>query len=224
MKKFGIILLSIILVFGLIAPCAAAWRTFKEEETRKPYSVVVQVSTIKPTRYPNISAIEVTPTTGPVEEESVVIETVEPAQTEPTPTEKVYTTNREEEAIILAKVMYREARGISSITEQACVAWTILNRVDKNNSSIRTEATAPNQFAWDPYAPTIDDYGRDLVDLAKDIIGRWEAEKDGETDVGRVLSSNYYYFNGYNGHNWFRATYKRDGNNWDYSLDSPYES
>lgn len=82
MKRFCIILLSIILVFGLVAPCAAAWWSFKEEEeTRKPYDVIVQVPITKPTRYPNISAIEVTPTTGPVEEESVVIEIIEPAQT-----------------------------------------------------------------------------------------------------------------------------------------------
>ena len=226
MKKFAIVLLSIILVFGTIAPCAAAWKNWKEEQIRQPYEVIVPKTTYPiPNRgeeeRTNInSAIEAPP--AEVEEETA--ETSVSAQTEPIITEKVYTTNREEEAVVIAKIMYREARGIASITEQACVAWTILNRVDASGKSIIEIATAPNQFAWDPYSPTVDDQGRDLIALAKDIIGRWEAEKNGETDVGRVLPSTYKYFGGSNGHNWFRENYEFNGEYWDYSLKSPYES
>ena len=45
----------------------------------------------------------------------------------------------------------------------------------------------------------------------------------GEVDVGRVLPSNYFFFTGKNGHNWFRMEYI-DTEYWDYSFTSPYNS
>ena len=47
----------------------------------------------------------------------------------------------QQDAIDIAKVLYNECRGVDSITEQACVAWTILNRVDFNNSSVYSVTT-----------------------------------------------------------------------------------
>lgn len=130
----------------------------------------------------------------------------------------------EYEAEVIAKIMYREARGVKSQTEQACVAWTILNRVDDTGKTIIQIATAPNQFAWVPNTPTTDDFGRSLIDLAKDVLTRWRLEQAGVEDSGRVLPSTYLYFSGSNGHNWFRELYRGNGVYWDYSLESPYDT
>lgn len=143
-----------------------------------------------------------------------------------TTTEKItakntsYTYHTEQDAIDIAKVLYRECRGVPSKTEQACVAWTILNRADKNNSSIRSIITAPNQFAFSNNTKL----DRELLGLAYDVLNRWSDEKDGIVDVGRVLPCDYLYFEGRNGRNHFRNRYNGNYDIWDYSLPSPYES
>lgn len=143
-----------------------------------------------------------------------------------TTTEKItakntsYTYYTEQDAIDIAKVLYRECRGVPSKTEQACVAWTILNRADKNNSSIRSIITAPNQFAFSNNTKL----DRELLGLAYDVLNRWSDEKDGIVDVGRVLPCDYLYFEGRNGRNHFRNRYNGNYDIWDYSLPSPYES
>lgn len=128
-----------------------------------------------------------------------------------------------EEVVILAKLTYCEARGVDSITEQACVMWTVLNRVDAYNETIEEVVLAPYQFCYSSGAPTIADNGCDLKKLAEDVILRWLLEKDGETNVGRVLPKDYLFFNGVDGHNWFKKECGV-GVSWDYSLLSPYES
>lgn len=59
--------------------------------------------------------------------------------------------------------------------------------------------------------------------LCEDVLTRWYAEKDGETDTGRVLPSDYLWFSGDGKHNYFRNAYK-GGETWDWSLPSPYET
>lgn len=127
------------------------------------------------------------------------------------------------DAVMMGRVMYLEARGIRSKTEIACVGWTILNRVDDGMGTIQEVITAPNQFAYKSSAPTISDYGYDLVALATDVLDRWSREKAGETNVGRVLPQGYLWYAGDGKHNYFRNKYK-GGTRWDYSLASPYES
>lgn len=128
------------------------------------------------------------------------------------------------DTLMLAKVAFCEARGITSKTEIACVMWTILNRYDDGYAnSISAVILAPNQFAYRNSAPTVSDYGIDLKELAEDVLSRWNREKNGETDVGRVLPKDYRWYSG-NGHsNFFRNAY-RGGARWNYSLPSPYES
>ena len=41
----------------------------------------------------------------------------------------------ETDAVMIAKTMYNEARGISSKTEIACIGWTALNRVDAGSKA-----------------------------------------------------------------------------------------
>lgn len=47
-------------------------------------------------------------------------------------------------------------------------------------------------------------------------------EKDGETEVGRVLPREYLFFTGDGEHNHFRTEWE-GGQTWDWSLRSPYE-
>ena len=164
------------------------------------------------------------PTVKPQEDEitiEIMIEDVEPVIPE---TISVTCENRIKIATMIAKTMFGEGRGLASVTEQACVAWTILNRCDAGYGTIEMIITAANQFCYSADFPTVDDYGRDLFALAEDIISRWEREKSGESDVGRVLPKEYIYFHGKNGHNWFRVEFRDYSNPWDYSLPSPYES
>lgn len=132
-------------------------------------------------------------------------------------------SDRDAACVMIAKVIYGEARGIASVTEQACVAWTILNRVDAGYGTIEEVVTAPNQFCYRRNAPTVDDYGRDLAALAGDVISRWEREKAGESNIGRVLPAEYLYYWGNGRHNFFTKAYRSRSSTWDYSLESPYE-
>ena len=140
------------------------------------------------------------------------------------PYKVTYDPDTETEAVMLAKIVRGESRGIWSQTEQACVVWTVLNRVDAGMySSIYAAITAPYQFAYHAYASTYDDYGRDLTALARDVLYRWQLERSGQTDVGRVLPLGYCWYSGDGRHNYFRASYYGQGAIW-FGLASPYES
>ncbi|MBQ8001420.1 MAG: cell wall hydrolase [Ruminococcus sp.] len=163
---------------------------------------------------------EATDVTEVVVETTVVEETTEVADDEPVEEDLYIQHYTEQDAIDIAKVLYHECRGVPSKTEQACVAWTILNRVDCYDSTVYSVVRSPNQFAFYESAPVWDE----LLDLAHDVLDRWSREKNGETNVGRVLPKEYIYFEGRNGHNYFRDNYSGSYNIWDYSLESPYES
>ena len=126
----------------------------------------------------------------------------------------------EQDVLDIARVMYSECRGVPSKTEQACVAWTVLNRVDADGTTIYSVVRKRGAFAFNPKAPVWDS----LKSLSRDVLDRWSREKDGETNVGRVLPKNYLYFYGKNGHNYFRDNYKKPYNIWNYSLESPYDN
>ena len=128
--------------------------------------------------------------------------------------------NYEAEIVMLSKLLYREARGINSKTEQAAVAWCVLNRVDSNQfpNTIRGVITQRNQFAWVSNTPV----WQSLYDLSKDVVTRWLLEKYRTIpDVGRVLPKDYLFFAGKRGRNYFRKGY-RTSSYWNWSLNSPY--
>lgn len=133
------------------------------------------------------------------------------------PAESIYT---DADAVIIAKIMNSECGSIKSDTEKACIAWVILNRVDAGyGATIAVVATAPSQFGYNAKVAVRDD----LVKLSNDVLARWAKEKNGETDVGRVLPKDYLWYCGDGAHNYFRNAYK-GGKSWDYSLASPYDS
>lgn len=140
--------------------------------------------------------------------------------TESTPTITWYYTD--EDVITMAKVMYREARGVGSITQIACVGWVACNRVDAGTfgDTITDVLTAPGQFAWIPNTP-VEEW---LVEIAEDVLQKWSIEKSTGEYCGRVLPAEYLYFHGDGDVNWFRIEYEHNGQYWDYSLPSPYES
>lgn len=135
---------------------------------------------------------------------------------------KLYT---DEDAIALAKTLWGEARGVkdngivSGDCQRAAVAWCILNRYDAGyEDSIYKVITAKKQFHGYSADYPVED---DLLELAYDVLDRWNAEQHGETDVGRVLPAEYLWFGGDGNENRFRDAWK-GGNKWDWSLEDPY--
>ena len=122
----------------------------------------------------------------------------------------------------IARTVWGEARGCSE-TEQAAVIWCILNRVDSSirymPDNIIDVVTQKHQFLG--YVKTFP-VTEKIRELVIDVLTRWEMEKAGVENVGRILPPEYMWFHGDGRHNHFRDSY-RGGNRWDWSLDSPYE-
>ncbi|MCX4266161.1 MAG: cell wall hydrolase, partial [Firmicutes bacterium] len=71
---------------------------------------------------------------------------------------KLYT---EADVEMLARLIYTEARGVNSKTEQAAVVWVVLNRLDNPNRPQKTIAEvicAPYQFDYRSWAPVTDEF------------------------------------------------------------------
>jgi len=126
--------------------------------------------------------------------------------------------NYGQDAIDMAKLLSYECRGMSNLTEKACVLWTVLNRVDKHGSNIHDVLRSDQQYAFHEDAG----YSDENYVLVLDVLARWEKEKNGETDVGRVLPKDYLWFIGDGKHNWFRNQFSGSYQIWDYSLGTPY--
>ena len=124
--------------------------------------------------------------------------------------------DKKDAATYIAQTVWAEARGCSK-TEQAAVIWCILNRVDAGYGDIISVITAPNQFAYHATNPCTSEH----YNLALDVLDRWEQEKAGVDNVGRVLPKSYLWFHGDGLRNHFRNAYK-NGTRWDWSLPSPY--
>lgn len=126
------------------------------------------------------------------------------------------------DAEIMARCMWGECRGMPSTKEKAAVAWCILNRVDDDRwpGTIKEVITQPNQFTGYRSSNPVDE---ELLWIANDVLGRWESEKAGDEDVGRVLPREYCFFvSGYNGHNNFGTSWPIGREIWDWSLPDPY--
>ena len=163
----------------------------------------------------NPNTVEIVPDLAVYSPEPEAATSAQPAEPEPI---KLYT---EADVDMLARLIYTEARGVRSKTEQAAVVWCVLNRLDNPNRPQKTIAEvvcAPHQFDYRPWAPVLPEF----VELAADVLKRWQAERDGQADVGRVLPPEYQYFEGWGGRNWFSAKWK-SGEFWGWGLASPYE-
>lgn len=131
----------------------------------------------------------------------------------------------DEDAVALAKTLYGEARGVgnngvvSGDCQKAAVVWCVLNRYDSGyEDSITGVCEAKGQFiGYSEDNPVWDD----LLEIAYDVLDRWNAEQHGETEVGRVLPNDYYWFGGDGKYNHFRNEF-RGGERWDWSMGDPY--
>lgn len=128
-------------------------------------------------------------------------------------------------AMALARTMWGEARGCST-TEQAGVAWCVLNRVSSPEFPDTVEAVCSQRTEtvkqFDGYDPD-NPLEPELLALAEDVLGRWELEQLGVGSVGRVLPADYLFFEGDGAHNHFRKDYIKTGETWGWTLASPYE-
>jgi hypothetical protein len=127
-----------------------------------------------------------------------------------------------EEARYIAKTIWGEARGCSP-TEQAAVAWCILNRVDSEDpyypDDIIGVVTQEDQFdGYDPGNPLDDGH----FYIALETIDLWLKEDGKGIVAGRVLPREYLWFAGDGNKNTFRDAYAGPCNYWDWSLASPY--
>lgn len=109
-----------------------------------------------------------------------MVEVVTP-ESEPEMTPQPWT---DEEVIVLAKMLWGEARGVSSDAEKAACVWCALNRVDHGYGDIITVVTTPKQFVGYNEENPVDD---GLITLCIDVLTRWYAEREGQVEVGRVL-------------------------------------
>jgi len=135
----------------------------------------------------------------------------------------------EEDAIVLTKMLWGEARGIgtyeiggkcvSSKCQQAAVIWTVLNRYDAGyEDTIIEVVTAKNQFVGYRASNPVDE---ELMKLVMDVLDRWNKEKHGESDVGRVLPADYMWFRGDGRYNHFRNDYNSKAR-WTWELTDIY--
>lgn len=156
----------------------------------------------------------------PAAEPTVTV--LHPAVEPPAEPDPVWTPDQAEVEAI-ARTLYAECRGVTSVAERAAVAWCILNRVDdpRYPNTVLGVLEQPYQFAYSADAPL----WPFLEQLAADVLTRYHREKavgSGlETDVGRTLPAEYIFFVGDGERNWFTAEWKSDAY-WDWSLPDPY--
>lgn len=128
----------------------------------------------------------------------------------------------ERDACLLAQMAWGESRGMDTY-ERSLSMWCALNRVDSSRfpNTIEAVVKAPYQFVGYKASNPVDS---ELYELAKDVLVRWWAEKNGVENVGRTLPSEYLFFYGKNGHNWYRKTNSGAGR-YDFTdeLANPYE-
>lgn len=125
--------------------------------------------------------------------------------------------HNEGNAVLLAKMLYGE--GGANTNEHSAACWVAVNRVEAGYGNIEHVITARGQFVGYNKSNPVTDY---YYAVAVDVLIRWDMERCGYEDVGRVLPLEYMWFAGKNGSNYFRDAY-RGGNTWDWSLASPYD-
>lgn len=211
MKKLTMIPLLVLMVFTAITPVSAEWTPMQVKAN--------QIATMART----MGLMESNPII--VEASRIWWQEQQAVETAKAEADAEFLQSYHTEAVMMAKVMYCEAKGISSKRELSMIAWTILNRFDNGGfgSTIPAIITARNQFAYSRNAPTVNQCGIDLLSLAEDVLLRWQAEREGEVNVGRTLPKNYCFYWGDGHHNYFRTSDSGKGYLWFEGYGDPYE-
>lgn len=109
-----------------------------------------------------------------------------------------------EDVIELAgRAVWGEAGGIPDEAQRAAVVWCACNRADAWDMDI---GDVLNVEAFHGLAIT-GDVPEEHLEVARDALARWALEHDGWVDVGRVLPSQYLFFEGDGQHNYFSTEY-----------------
>ena len=157
------------------------------------------------------------PVVIPHEPEPVELEVEADATQEETPEPEIPELASAYDIELIARTIWGEAEIVKSRAEQAAVAWCVLNRVDLYEKPIEEIVLAPYQFA-PRLRGDVPDY---FIELAEDVVHRWECEKAGIEDVGRTLPAEYTFFVGDGLRNHFSIVWKSTIY-WDWSLPDPY--
>ncbi|MBR5046240.1 cell wall hydrolase [Candidatus Saccharibacteria bacterium] len=100
-----------------------------------------------------------------------------------------------EDIIALAQTYHGECDCVASQAERSMVIWVILNRLDTPGygfgNTVYAICTADYQFTgYSPNNPVTER----ALEMVSDVVMRWEAEKRGETCVGRTIPKEYLFF------------------------------
>ena len=98
----------------------------------------------------------------------------------------------DELAELAGRAIWGEAGGIQDEAQRAAVVWCACNRVDAWDMEIADVLTV-DQFHG---LAICGEVPPQHVELARDVLARWTFEAEGWQDVGRVLPSQYLYFEG----------------------------
>lgn len=98
----------------------------------------------------------------------------------------------DELAELAGRAIWGEAGGIQDEAQRAAVVWCACNRADAWDMEIGDvlNVDAFHGLAIKGEVP------EQHVELARDVLARWTLEAEGWQDVGRVLPSQYLYFEG----------------------------
>ena len=129
----------------------------------------------------------------------------------------IRTVITKDEEIRLAKTVYGEDR-CNSFMMRSAVIWCVFNRMDDPGyGDTVTEVVTHGAFHGYTKNKPVKLWA---VWLVRDVAFRYALEKGGYTDVGRTLPSDYLFFAGRKGKNYFRKKY-RSSDYYDWNLGSP---
>lgn len=109
----------------------------------------------------------------------------------------------DELAELAGRAIWGEAGGIPDEAQRAAVVWCACNRADAWDMDIGDVLTV-DQFHGLAIRGEVPEQH---VELARDVLARWMLEIEGWVDVGRVLPSQYLYFEGDGRVNHFSTEY-----------------
>lgn len=109
----------------------------------------------------------------------------------------------EDDAVMLAKLMWGEYRDTSNYPQCASVCWCVLNRLDAGGfgETVEEVVTAPYQFSGYSVSNPVNE---ELLEIARDVLREY-AKEDGSE---RTLDRRFLWFSGNGKVNIYRTAYQ----------------
>lgn len=113
----------------------------------------------------------------------------------------------EREVQMIANMMYGVSQG-KNVPEKRAVVWCVLNRVRSNLFPDTVYEVIMERKQFPAYRDTNLLLDENLT-IVREVVAQWHAEQCGASaeDVGRILPTNYLYFDGNGWRNYFSKTY-----------------